>query len=420
MLSSSLLFNFFNKKPVHAELHSSLHLLKSSYVDVKNSSLHDQINLNDLKSNGFLSSNDEKKKYLFYMAFHDREYEKISNKSPLNINNPGAVLINRNRQTIYKIYRPETDEEKCSRKELLKDLGIKHKPRGVIGQGAFGKICICQNLITGQWHAVKIIKKSYLEQLNTEIGLNTLYQPNEIEFLKQQKLFVDLIETSDKFYIIEKLIDGTSLIDYFQEIFSLVQDDNKKIIEDFFKILKKTVIAVAHFHQNDCLHRDISPGNFIYDDKEDKMYLIDFGFSIKLPHGYRGIYKMERCGNKEFMAIEITEKGLYSYASDIFALGKCITWFIDMLPTDMKDQFKFISEIEKLATDMTDSNRHFRPSLSYLYHKITLMMEKAIEEEKNMEKVSYPWQAKNLKLIFTPKIESSLILPHSQPAIKKN
>jgi len=40
------------------------------------------------------------------MAFHRNEHEKISGKSPLNSNNPGAVLINRKRQAIYKLYRP--------------------------------------------------------------------------------------------------------------------------------------------------------------------------------------------------------------------------------------------------------------------------------------------------------------------------
>lgn len=403
--SHPLSFNFF-KKPVHTESYSSLHLLKSSYVEVKNSYLHPKINPDDLKNNGFLSSNEEKEKYLFYMAYHDGGYEKIANKSPLNTNNPGAVLINRYRQTIYKIYRPETFEEKRSRKELLSDLGIKHKPKGIIGQGGFGKICICQNLITGQWYAVKIIKKSLLEKIGTQVGLNTLYQPNEVEFLKQEGLFVDYIETSDKFYIVEKLFEATNLIDYSQEILRSVQDDDKKIIETFFDILKKIVTSVANFHGQDCLHRDISPDNFLYDNKEHKIYLIDFGFSIKLSNGYNSIYKMERCGKEEFMAPEIIEKGLYSYASDIYALGKCFSWIIDILPDEVKYKFEFVAKLKRISIEMTDKNRHLRPSLSYIYHKITSIMEKAIEEENNIGKINYTWQAKNFIFDFKPDIVS--------------
>lgn len=390
--------NCFDQSP--QETTSSFNLLKSSHSGLKNTQLHPVIDVGDIKENGFLSSDIEKKRLLLYMKQHASRNEKISTNSVLCKDNPGAILINREREKIYKIYHPETNKEKCSRKELFKELKIKKKPKGFIGYGAYGKVGICQDLVTGQWFAVKIIQKSVFEKLASFSRLSFFCQPNEIEFLKLQNLFIDFIETSNKFYIIQKLINGKNLVEFFEKDFFTTKDYNKSI-DTFFGILIKMAEAVENFHRKNCLHRDIGPDNFLYDEIEQKIYLIDYGFSIKL-ECFNDIYRLGGDGKKAFIAPEIQSLGvsIYSYASDIYALGKTFKWLKSELLSKLNFEYPFISRLNNLIVQMTNPDRHLRPDFFYIYDKINSIMEDAIiehhfHEEENNSK--YPWQ---IKLMF--------------------
>ncbi|WP_232505546.1 protein kinase family protein [Legionella clemsonensis] len=390
MLNYFLSLNFF-KKPGQQTTYSSLHVLETSYLKQEHPTLPSPITPEYIKENGFLSSNTEKEKYLFHMAFHSGDNEKISNKSPLNQSTPGAVLINRNRQKIYKIYQPETAMEKLTRKEVSSTFGIRKTAKGVIGQGGFGKISICQNLISGQWHAVKVIKKTHSEQFSTAIGLNKLVQPNEIEFLKEQNLFIDCIETTDKFYIIQKLIEGENLIIYYP----YSKQSNVDLIHHFFEITEGMLEAVMEFHKKGCLHRDISPDNFLYAPKERKVYLIDFGFALKLPKDSNGISEHALCGKDTYLAPELRDRRKnksavhYTYASDIYALGITIQVLVNRLPNRVRNS-KCLIALEKIAGEMTD----YRLALPAALRKIKEIHAMNLEEDsKPIEDTpSYPWQ----------------------------
>jgi serine/threonine protein kinase len=347
---------------------------------VNHTSHNPAINPQDIKANGFLLSNEEKEHVLFHMAFHWGKNEKIPNESPLNKNNHGAVLINRSKQTIYKIYHPETIEEKHSRKESARNFGINLKSKGVIGQGAYGKVRICQDLINGNFYAVKIIKKSLVEQLGCFIGFNELYQPNEIKFLKQEHFFIDCIETSDKFYIIEELVAGEDL----SKLSWHAKPDDENI-QNFFDILIKIIKAVDSFHDQGCIHRDIKPNNFLYDKKENKIYLIDFGLAIRLPKGYRSIYTEDIVGTDRFIAPEITEDSKYGYVSDIYALGHTIKCITDEFSDELSTNYKFVNQLYGLVSEMMDENKSCRPSLSSINKQIKFIKKQAIDEQKSIE-----------------------------------
>jgi cell division control protein 7 len=43
--------------------------------------------------------------------------------------------------------------------------------------------------------------------------------------------------------------------------------------------MKALFEALQHLHVNNVIHRDIKPGNFLYDVKENKFMLVDFGLA---------------------------------------------------------------------------------------------------------------------------------------------
>jgi serine/threonine protein kinase len=281
-------------------------------------------------------------------------------------------------------------EEKHSRKESAQAFGINLKSKGLIGQGAYGKVRICQDLIKGNFYAVKIIKKSLEERLGCSIGFNEWYQPNEIKFLKQEHFFIDCIETSDKFYIIEKLVEGEDLAKLSWHARS--DDEN---IQIFFDILIKIIQAVDSFHDKGCIHRDIKPNNFLYDKKENKIALIDFGLAIRLPEGYRSIYTADIVGTERFIAPEITEDSKYGYVSDIYALGHTIKLITDEFSDELKGNYQFVRQLYSLVSEMMAEDKYIRPNLSYVSGQIKRISRQAIDEQKNNEKdgLIFPWQA---------------------------
>lgn len=403
MFYLSFLSNFLNKSDKFV-FYSTLHFLENSYNKIEHIDVHSKINPKDIQENGFLVTNAEKERLLFNMAFHEMGHEKISNQSPLNHTHPGSVLINRKSQTIYKIYHPETKKEKQLRKESLKYFHIEKHAKGVIGKGGFGKIRICQDLITGKWYAVKIMRKSLLEQLCYLFGSSFFYQPNEIFFLKQQNLFIDCIETLSKFYIIEKLIPGQDLSKYVRKNLKIYNSkDMERVSEILLEILKKMIISVESFHNRKYLHRDISVDNFIFDPRERKVYLIDFGFAMKLKEGNLGAYNLNVVGKDEHRAPEIYNKRYYSYASDIYALGITFKCLIDEVFSDFEYGYKFISKLVELASKMADPDIQKRTSLPSINFEIDLIKDQATEEfnESKKKNISSS-EVRNYSLHFIP------------------
>jgi len=71
-------------------------------------------------------------------------------------------------------------------------------------------------------------------------------------------------------YIAMEFVDG-------QDLFTVLENDPARLTHDLLrKLLTETLHALAHVHDGDMLHRDISPDNLILD-AEDGLTLIDFG-----------------------------------------------------------------------------------------------------------------------------------------------
>lgn len=230
-----------------------------------------------------------------------------------------------------------------------------------LGGGSFAKVKLAINDETGDYVAVKIIKKqastgvSEKKFITREINmLRCLNHPNIVKY-------VDMIEDDFSYYIIMEYVDGKQLFDKVlyvdsdsdnesmstekSDVLSMSSSDIEKLSEKaasisfssdisnathrndvsltmlsekrvrryFFQLIS----AIGHCHANFIAHRDLKLENILIN-KTNEVKLIDFGFADFMRTGRRTF-----CGSMYYVSPEILKgDGDYSSVkSDIWALG---------------------------------------------------------------------------------------------------
>ena len=185
----------------------------------------------------------------------------------------------------------------------------------LIGQGAFGKVNIGLNILTGRVVAVKSFIKSELK--TNQNFSKILYETNLMQKLNHPNI-TKILETfeDDKYiFIIMEYINGGNL-------FSFVKK-RRKLSEKISKFLfKQIILGIQHIHSKKIVHRDIKLENILID-LNNKIKICDFGIGIMLESENELIY--DQCGTPMYMAPEIIlnskKKGYKGYPVDIWSAG---------------------------------------------------------------------------------------------------
>lgn len=139
-----------------------------------------------------------------------------------------------------------------------------------LASGAFGDILLACNTITDEPLAIKIEKKTHYGQLKHEYNVYTLlsspYTPKIYDF---GKILYDDVYVNGM--VMELL--GKSL----EQLF--VNCNRKFSLKTVLMLGEKMVHSIEHLHHKSYVHRDIKPDNFVFDVKNTKLYLIDYGLA---------------------------------------------------------------------------------------------------------------------------------------------
>jgi predicted unusual protein kinase regulating ubiquinone biosynthesis (AarF/ABC1/UbiB family) len=162
-----------------------------------------------------------------------------------------------------------------------------------IASGAYG--CIyhppydCKgNDLKDTSYVTKLVKNDFTSQ--TEYDVSTLLKDKEGFLLIKKRCSIastnikksmahhcDLIEKKDpkiqKKYLLlySKFIQGTELVKYLKKSFTI-----KKLMRAFCFLCKQIEVLI----DNHIIHHDLHFGNIMYDSKNNKLIVIDFGLSI--------------------------------------------------------------------------------------------------------------------------------------------
>lgn len=188
----------------------------------------------------------------------------------------------------------------------------------VIGKGSIGKVMLVQEKSSGQYYALKSIKKS---DLPTDRQRKVARQERDIfsEKIMQAdspflvKMHASFQSSTHLFYLLEYYPGGD---------FATLLAQKTKLDENSVRFYAaELVLALEALRDLKILFRDLKPENIVMT-KEGHLVLVDLGLSkIIEPSQTNCILTRTFCGTAEYLAPELLLSKPYSYAVDLWSLG---------------------------------------------------------------------------------------------------
>ena len=205
----------------------------------------------------------------------------------------------------------------------------------IIGQGAFGKVNLGLNILTGRVVAIKSFNKMKLD-VNGENMKKINYETNLMRKLSHPNVtkILEMFDDEDYFLIVMEYINGGNL-------FSFVKK-RRKLSEKKAKFLfKQIILGIQYIHSKNIIHRDIKLENILID-LNNKIKICDFGIGIILEDSHQKIY--DKCGTPMYMAPEIllsskkNKRGYEGPPVDIWSCGIALYIMLSgKLPFSLKE-----------------------------------------------------------------------------------
>jgi len=206
----------------------------------------------------------------------------------------------------------------------------------LIGQGAFGKVNIGLNVLSGRVVAIKSFNKDKLT-INSENMKKILYETNLMQKLNHPNItkILEMFEDDKFILIIMEYINGGNL-------FSFVKK-RRKLSEKIAKFLfRQIILGIKHIHSKNIVHRDIKLENILID-LNNRVKICDFGIGVILNNGNELLH--DQCGTPMYMAPEIIlsskKKGYRGFPVDIWSSGIALYIMLSgTLPFNIKNKNK--------------------------------------------------------------------------------
>ena len=183
-----------------------------------------------------------------------------------------------------------------------------------ISDGSCAQIYQATHIPTGEKVAIKVINKLKLR------SSDDFSQKTEKEIFILKKMFhkniiklYEIMETSQRLYLVMELCDGGDLFNYISNRGHLSERQSCKFFHEIIE-------AISYLHLQQIAHRDIKPENLLLNTagKSISLKLIDFGISKQ----YNGNLLETSCGTSAFAAPEIYRGGKYNpLLCDIWSSG---------------------------------------------------------------------------------------------------
>lgn len=293
---------------VHFEAFNSAKNLTSCFSP-KLSALHPKINPKDILENGKLLQDSKIQKLLAFKKSNskaiklkkkDSNFKFYLHESSSNHEATRSILFID--QDIYAIYRD------LSKPSFDGYLG----PKGNTTQGY---VKLAQNLITGEWVAIKVIDKTVACYEEEEVT-------NEIKCLKELGQLKGYAATKEKVYIAETLFSGTTVSNrlHHSAFIKESQENPNNSIVIILNICINLMKTMESLHKKGIVHGDFHANNIMVEPITDKLNVIDFGHSsliaeLQGTRNYEIAYDNRNCLE---LVLQLLESPLSSVIKNIF------------------------------------------------------------------------------------------------------
>lgn len=269
-----------------------------------------EVDLNKLQANGKLHT-DEQINYILNLGVgkHKKDNEKKGDYIEKLGDYSVVALLDENQKTShYSIYP------------------------GSIGKGSFGKVRLGQNVVTGEWVALKLQPKSVDSENEFQILQHLKETKGHISRIKFIKDYPLILPESERYYrqhiIALPHVKGMDLSKY-------LQNSNPEIPPyQWIDYALQLLTTAKECHQRGIFHNDINPKNYKIDPKTGKITLLDFGLALRTTNSVAG-----PMGSAYTMAPEVLGAArhynnppnvTYSEKTEIYQIGKSMALLLGL------------------------------------------------------------------------------------------
>ena len=304
---------------------------------------------------------------------HNRNIEQNSIFN--NNNNTNTSLLSTMKDSNY--YSQESENLSKYIKEYYKshfsypptDISF-YKFGRMIGRGAFGKVNIGLNILTGRIVAIKSFNKQNIS--NEKAKKKIIYETNLMRGLYHPSVtkILETFETDKYMLIIMEYISGGNLQNFVKK--------RRKLCEKTARILYRQLIqGIKYIHSKGIVHRDIKLENILLD-LNNIVKICDFGVGKLTQKGQK---LSDQCGTPVYMAPEIIKgDGYEGFPVDVWSSGVALYIMLsgnipfnrdkthDLQSAILNLPYKKIDDISDNANDLLknilekDPNKRFTPA----------------------------------------------------------
>jgi serine/threonine protein kinase len=224
----------------------------------------------------------------------------------------------------------------------------RYQIQGVLGRGGFGRTYLASNVERcGEMCVLKVFLPTDPNQAAIERSRKLFEREARVLYTinhPQVPKFLAWFEEAEQLFIVQEYIDGKT---YFRLLKERQKQGNLFSEPEIIQWLKDLLPVLAHLHENNIVHRDISPDNIMLPKGQSKPVLIDFGlvkqkvsqFWVNSP---RSAYESEHLscvGKFGYSPPEQIRLGQCYPCSDLYALAvTAIVLLTGKEPLDLIDQ----------------------------------------------------------------------------------
>lgn len=181
-----------------------------------------------------------------------------------------------------------------------------------LGTGSFGRVVLVRHRPSGQFFALKKLRKTevirlkQVEHTNNERQL--LLRARDHPFLVQM---VGTHQDAGYLYVLMEYVGGGELFSLLRKVKTL-----PGFVAQFYAA--QVLLAFEHLHAQNIIYRDLKPENILIN-RDGNIRIVDFGFAKVVPD-----QTWTLCGTPDYLAPEIILSKGYGRAVDYYALGVLI------------------------------------------------------------------------------------------------
>ena len=251
---------------------------------------------------------------------------------------------------------------------MAKMLRGRYQPQKLIGRGGFGRTYLA--LDSDRLNAPCVIKQ-FAPQTKGTKAFNKAVELFNQEAVRLHDLgehvqipaLLAYFEHEHFLYLVQQFIDGKTLI---QEVL-----ENGPMDENNIRHLLVDILPVLDFiHQQNVIHRDITPTNMIRRDTDRRLFLIDFGVAKHFGEALTEALPGTRIGTEGYAPIEQLRGGQAYPCSDLYSLGAtCLHLLTGRKPESLYDH---MAGTWRWQDTLAQQSRSVSPELAAVLNRLVL------------------------------------------------